>query len=109
MDYDLSRMKAELARRLEAYLQGRTALDSLKRYAWEQEEAWEAVNDGELPPVTDDDRVYWAAIWDIINAGDEPRQYHPSDEELRFDLACLRGEANLPLTVHASRPGRGRT
>jgi hypothetical protein len=109
MDYDLSRMKVELARRVEAYLQRRTTLDSLKRYAWEQAEAWEAVNDGELPPVTEDDRIYWAAIWDIINAGDEPPQYHPSAEELQFDLACLRGEASLPPMIRASRPGRGRT
>ena len=107
MDYDLSAMKAELAARLEAYLEGRLALDGLKQYAWEMEETW-AVDDGRLPPVTDDDRVYWATIWDIINAGGEPPQNHPSTEDLRLSLACLRGQASLPASIHASRPSRGR-
>ena len=106
MDYDLSTMKADLASRLEAYLEGRLDLDGLKRYAWEQEQMWE-VEDVRLPAATEDDRVFWAAIWDVINTGDAPPEYHPTREDLRLHLACLRGEAKLPSSVQASRPSHG--
>ena len=107
MDYDLSTMKADLASRLEAYLEGRLDLDGLKRYAWEREQMWEAVEDVRLPAATEDDRVFWAAIWDVINTGDAPPEYHSTREDLRLHLACLRGEAKLASSVQASRPSHG--
>lgn len=108
MGYDLSTMKAHLASQLEAYLEGRLDLDSLKRYAWEQEQIWEAVEDVRLPAATEDDRVFWAAIWDVINTSDAPPEHHPTREDLRLHLACLRGQARLPSSVQASRPSHGR-
>jgi hypothetical protein len=101
-------MKADLASHLEAYLEDRLDLDALKRYAWDQEQTWEAVEEGRLPAATEDDRVFWAAIWDIINTGDAPPEHHPTREDLRLHLAYLRGEATLPSSVQASRPCHGR-
>src|SRR5262245_48091211 len=109
MRYDLSTMKVDLAYQLEAYLENRLDLDRLKQHAWEQEQRWEAVEDSTLPAATEDDRVYWAAIWDIINVGDAPEEHHPTREDLRLHLACLWGQATLPTSVQASRPSRGRS
>jgi hypothetical protein len=108
MRYDLSTMKADLASQLEAYLEDRLDLAGLKRYAWEQEQMFEAVEDDRLPAATEDDRLFWAAIWDVINTGDAPPEHHPTRGDLRLHLACLRGQARLPSSVQALRPSRGR-
>jgi hypothetical protein len=107
MTYDLKKMKEELAERIGAFLGGRLSESDLREYASSQIWKWEAVDDKDLPPHTDDDRTYWAAIYDIRMFNDEPRQYHPTDDDLRMHLSVLRDEKMLPSDHYAFRPCQG--
>ena len=58
MNYDLKKMKEELALKIDAFLQDKLSESDLKDYAASQFFQWEAVEDKDLPPHTDDDRIY---------------------------------------------------
>jgi hypothetical protein len=107
MNYDIKKMKAELAENIEEFLKGNISEEKLKLYAWEQNNKWEQIDDISLPPHGDDDRIYWSAIWDIINFNDSPPEYHPTIEDLKMHLKSLRGEFKLPQNQMAFRPCRG--
>jgi len=105
----LKKMKEELAERLDAFLGGRLSESGLRDYASSQIREWESVDDKDLPPRADDDRVYGAAIYDIWIFNDEPKQYHPTVDDLRMHLSVMRGETMLPSDHYAFRPCRGAT
>ncbi len=107
MNYDLKRMKEELALKIDAFLQDKLSESDLKDYAASQFFQWEAVEDKDLPSHTDDDRIYWAAIYDVWILNDEPREYHPTVDDLRMHLSVLRDEKMLPSDHYAFRPCRG--
>ena len=109
MNYDLKKMKEELAERIDALLEGKLSESSLRDHASSQIWKWEAVDDKDLPPHTDDDRIYWAAIYDIWNFNDEPKQYHPTVDDLKMHLSVMRGKTMLPSDHYAFRPCRGAT
>jgi hypothetical protein len=109
MKYDIKRIKAELAANIDAFLSGKLSEEKLKLYSWEQNDKWEKVDDASLPPHGEDDRIYWSAIWDIINFNDKPPKYHPTIEDLRIHLQSLRGQLTLAPDRVAFRPCRGAT
>ena len=107
MEYPIQEMKAELADRIEDYLNGRLAEDELKLYANQKELRWSEVDDASLPPHSEDDRIYWAAIYDVWLLNDEPPEHHTTDSDLRMHVQTLRGEIALPADHHAFRPTHG--
>lgn len=106
-EYDIKNMKADLLDRLDRFLAGNLSQEELKTYAEDQFWKWDKVEESTLPPPNDDDRVYWAAIYDIWNLNDEPPEFHPGIEEMKLHRRCLAGEAHLPADVLAVRPARG--
>ena len=107
MEYSIQEMKSELATRIEDYLNGRLEANELKVYANQQELRWAGVDDATLPPHGEDDRIYWAAIYDVSTLNDQPPEHHTTDADLHMHFQALRGEIPLPADHHAFRPTRG--
>jgi len=95
MEYPIQEMKFELAARIKAYLNGRLAENKLKVYANRQELRWSEVDDATLPTHGEDDRMYWAAIYDVSMLNDEPPEHHTTDADLRMHFRGGKGVRNL--------------
>jgi len=91
VDYPIDQMKRVLAGWIERYLAGEFTATQLRHHAYEQHHVWSQVDDDQLPGHSEEDRVYWAAIYTVFLLGDEPPEYHTTDEDLPMYLDCLRG------------------
>ena len=106
-DYDLALMKPELASRLQDFVDCRLSLQLLREYAWQQHDSWERIDDSTLPVETEDDRVYWSALYDVLNLGDTPLEFHPTIHDIKQHILCLQGQTKLAPEIRATRPCRG--
>ena len=104
--YDIKKMKDDLIKEINKYLSNKITDTELREYAWDQFYKWESIDENELPKQTEDDRIYWSAIYDIMHLHNEPEKYDITLKDIQSHYKILIGLIKLDKSNIVWRPTR---
>jgi len=98
-------MKLKLIELLTQYARGEISFEPLQHFSWAMIDYFNKHNEEDLPPISDFEKEFWYAIWEIQYLADEDHEKEGVTQKTLLEaLAYLNGTKKIPLNFIGTRP-----
>jgi len=97
--------KSELIKLLTEYSRGEISSEGLQHFSWDMIDYFSKHKKNGLPPISDFEKEFWYAIWEIQHLSDEGHEKDGVTQKTLLDaLAYLNGTKKIPSNFIGTRP-----